>query len=59
MDSEDSLGPYLTLNPSRAAKFWMPDEFLDQAKALRTPTYYTKPASLRVYNDSIIRYSSR
>ena len=30
-----------------------------KAKAVRTPTYYTKPASLRVYNDSMIRYSSR
>ena len=59
LDSVDSIGPYLTLNPSRAAKFWMPDVFIDQAKALRTPTYYTKPASLRVYNDSTIRYSSR
>lgn len=37
----------------------MPDVFIDQAKALRIPTYYTKPASLRVYNDSTIRYSSR
>ena len=37
----------------------MPDVFIDQAKALRTPTYYIKPASLRVYNDSTIRYSSR
>ena len=59
MDSEDSIGPYITLNPSRASKFWMPDVFIDQAKALRTPTYYTKPASLRIYNDSTIRYSSR
>jgi len=59
MDSEDSIGTYLTLNPSRAAKFWMPDVFIDQAKALRVPTFYTKPASLRVYNDSTIRYSSR
>ena len=40
-------------------RFWMPDVFIDQAKALRTPTFYTKPASLRVYNDSTIRYSSR
>ena len=37
----------------------MPDVFIDQAKALRVPTYYTKPASLRVYSDSTIRYSSR
>ena len=76
LDSQDSVGPYFTLNPSRASRFWMmmmmtiimrmiltrfwmPDVFIDQAKALRSPTYYTKPASLRVYNDSTIRYSSR
>merc|ERR1719513_116721 len=59
LDSEDSVGQYITLNPSQAEKFWMPDVFIDQAKALRIPTYYTKPASLRVYNDSTIRYSSR
>jgi len=59
LDSKDSLGTYLTLNPSRASKFWMPDVFIDQAKALRIPTYYTKPASIRIYNDSTVRYSSR
>jgi len=37
----------------------MPDIFIDQAKALRVPTYFTKPANIRVYNDSMIRYSSR
>merc|ERR1712210_289084 len=59
VESEDSVGHYLTLNPSKADLIWMPDIFIDQAKAVRTPTYYTKPASLRVYNDSTIRYSSR
>jgi len=59
VDSQDSVGHYLTLNPSKADLIWMPDIFIDQAKAVRTPTYYTKPASLRVYNDSTIRYSSR
>ena len=59
LDSEDLIGQYITLNPSQADKFWMPDVFIDQAKALRVPTYYTKPASLRVYNDSTIGYSSR
>ena len=37
----------------------MPDLFIDEAKELRVPTYYIKPASLRVYSDSTIRYSSR
>ena len=59
LDSTDLIGPYITLNPSYADQFWMPDVFIDQAKALRIPTYYTKPASLRVYKDSTIRYSSR
>jgi len=59
IESEDSIGHYLTLNPSKAAHIWMPDVFIDQAKAIRVPTYYTKPASLRIYNDSTVRYSSR
>ena len=49
----------MTLNPVKASHFWMPDIFIDQAKSIRVPTYYTKPASLRVYNESTIRYSSR
>ena len=59
IDGEDSVGHYLTLNPDKASRFWMPDVFIDQAKALRVPTYYTQPASIRIYNDSTIRYSSR
>merc|ERR1712241_138670 len=59
LDSNDTTGSYFTLNPDKASKFWMPDVFIDQAKALRVPTYYTRPASLRVYKDSTIRYSSR
>jgi len=59
IDGEDSVGHYLTLNPDKASRFWMPDVFIDQAKALRVPTYYTQPASIRLYNDSTIRYSSR
>ena len=55
LDSNDSTGSYFTLNPDKASKFWMPDVFIDQAKALRTPTYYPRPASLRdqKYSDII------
>ena len=59
IDGEDSVGHYITLNPSEASRFWIPDVFIDQAKDLRVPTYYTQPASIRIYNDSTIRYSSR
>jgi len=59
LDSQDSIGSYLTLNPSKADIIWMPDVFIDQAKAIRVPTFYTRPASLRIYQDSTVRYSSR
>ena len=47
----------MTLNPSVAHLFWIPDIFLDRAKEIRVPTYFTKPASLRIYSDSTMRYS--
>ena len=50
---------YITLNPKFANRFWIPDVFFDRAKDLRVPTYFIRPASLRIYNDSTIRYSSR
>ena len=59
MDTTNDMGTFVTLSPSMAARIWMPDVFIDQAKAVRTPKYHTKPASLRVYNDSTVRYSSR
>ena len=33
--------------------------FIDRSKSVRVPSYYPTPASLRVYNDHILRYSSR
>ena len=59
IESSDALGVYTTLNPNMAKKFWMPDIFIDKAKDVRKPTYFHQPASLRVYNHSLLRYSSR
>ena len=59
LHGEDSIGRYLNLHPRTAAKLWIPDIFLDQAISLRKPAYYTETASLRVYNDSTVRFSSR
>ena len=33
--------------------------FSFQAKELRIPTYFVRPASIRIYNDSQIRYATR
>ena len=59
LHGEDSLGQYVNLHPRAAATLWMPDTFIDQAISLRKPAYYTQTASIRVYNDSSIRYSAR
>ena len=50
---------YMTLHPNAAKHFWIPDIFIDRSKMLRVPTYYVKPASLRIYHDQTLRYSSR
>jgi hypothetical protein len=50
---------YITLNPKEARHFWIPDLFIDRSKEVRVPTYFVKPASLRIYNDQTLRYSSR
>ena len=57
-DIEDGK-EYLALNPNAAKHFWVPDVFIDQSKNVRVPTYYMKPASLRIYEDQTLRYSSR
>ena len=35
------------------------DIFIDRAKDVRGPTYFKTPASIRVYNDSRLRFSKR
>ena len=50
---------YITLNSKVADQFWIADIFIDRSKDIRTPNYYVQPASLRIYNDQTLRYSSR
>ena len=50
---------YVPLNPKAAEHFWIPDIFIDRSKSVRVPRYYVNPASIRVYRDHILRYSSR
>lgn len=50
---------YVAYHPSVASKLWIPDIFIDQAKAVRKPAYQVEPTSIRVYKDLTVRYSSR
>ena len=59
LEANDSHGRYITLNPKLAEKFWMPDIFIDKAKSVRKPVFFIAPAYLRLYNDSLIKYSAR
>ena len=58
-ESNDSLGPYISLNPDMAKQIWMPDIYIDKAKDVRKPAYFTQAAYLRLYNNSLIKYSAR
>ena len=56
----DSTGlPYALLPHKEADTIWMPDIFLDQAINIRRPKIFAETASIRIHNDSSIRYSSR
>ena len=48
LESEDFMGKYTALHPCVADKIWMPDIFIDQAKNIRTPKYFTQAASVRL-----------
>jgi hypothetical protein len=37
----------------------MPDIYIDKAKEVRKPAYFTQAAYLRLYNNSLIKYSAR
>jgi len=50
---------FVIVNGKAIDNFWIPDVFIDQAKSLRSPTFLVKPATIRVYPDGTIRYSSR
>ena len=56
----DSSGKtYVLFPPGKADSIWMPDIFLDQAVNIRRPKIFSQAASIRIHNDSSIRYSSR
>ena len=59
LEMVDSCGPYMSLNLEIASTIWMPDIFIDKTKSIRKPTYFSQAALLRIYNNSIIKYSAR
>eukprot|EP00095_Tigriopus_kingsejongensis_P012268 maker-scaffold394_size185225-snap-gene-0.24 protein:Tk12268 transcript:maker-scaffold394_size185225-snap-gene-0.24-mRNA-1 annotation:"glycine receptor subunit alpha-2" len=51
---------FVSINSERRIEaFWIPDIFVDQVKALRSPTVEIRPATLRIHPDGKMRYSSR
>ena len=50
---------YMVETGDNINKFWMPDLFVDEAIKMRNPYYKLPTESLRVYEDSTIRFSNR
>ena len=46
---------FVNVNGKEIDNFWIPDVFIDQAKALRVPNFYVNPSTIRVYADGTIR----
>ena len=46
---------FVNVNGKEIDNFWIPDVFIDQAKALRVPNFYVKPSTIRVYADGTLR----
>ena len=44
LESADSFGEYVALNPSKADIIWMPDIFIDQVKCMFCWTYVSETA---------------
>ena len=59
VDLKNKSLDFVALNPVAANYFWIPDIYIDEVKELRVATYAVKPASLRIYPDQHLRYSSR
>jgi len=50
---------YIVQTGDEIGKFWLPDLFVDEAIMVRNPTYKVPPESLRLYEDSSLRFSKR
>lgn len=55
----NSSRDYILLHPDTSKFIWFPDIYIDFAKALRMPTVIVKPASLRIYRNSTVRYATQ
>ncbi|CAG7832575.1 unnamed protein product [Allacma fusca] len=53
------VNTFLVLNPNLLDKIWHPDIFVDHVKSVSQPALISKPASLRIYPESVVRYSAR
>ena len=50
---------YIVMDSSYSKFIWIPDIFIDNSLDLRVPNFHTKPASIRIYDNSTIRFSKR
>ena len=58
-DGNDKGQDYIVMDHRFAKDIWIPDIFIDQSINIRVPNFYTRPASIRVYTNSLIRFNSR
>ena len=58
-DGEENGESYIVTSQISEMPLWIPDIFIEKSIEVREPKYHTSPTSLRVYNNSKLRFSKR
>ena len=58
-DGEDEHGKFIVMDSRFSDFIWIPDIFVDQSTMTRVSSFHIKPSSIRVYENSMIRYNKR
>jgi len=58
-DGEDEHGNYIQMDSTFSKDIWIPDIFIDQSTATRVSSFHTIPSSIRVYDNSMVRFNRR
>jgi len=58
-DGDDEHGNYIQMDSRFSKDIWIPDIFIDQSTMTRVSSFHTIPSSIRVYDNSMVRYNRR
>ena len=58
-DGDDEHGNYIQMDSRFSKDIWIPDIFIDKSTVSRVSSFHTIPSSIRVYDNSMVRFNKR